>query len=98
MSDPSSFPILVFPFPFLSLTACLLIIGIETDVCITLPTVYFFFKETNQKSLEEIDLLFGGRALGMLPEVVAAKGGTVETEKAEETGVSVINVEHTSTV
>ncbi|KAI2866612.1 hypothetical protein CBS12448_908 [Aspergillus niger] len=68
------------------------------NVCITLPTVYFFFKETNQKSLEEIDLLFGGRALGMLPEDVAAKGGTVETEKAEETGVSVINVEHTSTV
>ncbi|WPH02755.1 MFS glucose transporter mfs1 [Acrodontium crateriforme] len=29
------------------------------NLVITLPTVYFFFKETNQKSLEEIDLLFG---------------------------------------
>ena len=33
----------------------------------TLPTVFFVFKETNQKSLEEIDLLFGERALGSLP-------------------------------
>jgi hypothetical protein len=65
---------------FLKRTNCLL------DICITLPVIYFFFKETKQKSLEEIDLLFGGRALGTLPENVA--------EKAEETGVSVTNVEH----
>ncbi|KAL1964158.1 hypothetical protein VTN77DRAFT_7246 [Rasamsonia byssochlamydoides] len=38
------------------------------NVCVTLPVIYFFFKETKQKSLEEIDLLFGGRVLGTLPE------------------------------
>lgn len=56
------------------------------DICITLPVIYFCFKETKQKSLEEIDLLFGGRALGTLPENMADKG--------EETGISVTNVEH----
>ncbi|PKX92235.1 sugar porter family MFS transporter [Aspergillus novofumigatus IBT 16806] len=56
------------------------------NICVTLPVIYFCFKETKQKSLEEIDLLFGGRALGTLPENVAEKG--------EETGISVTNVEH----
>lgn len=65
------------------------------DVCITIPTVFFFFKETKQKSLEEIDLLFGGRALGTLPENVEAKAAEVELNKVEETGVSYANVEHT---
>ena len=37
------------------------------NIVVTLPTVFFVFKETNQKSLEEIDLLFGERALGSLP-------------------------------
>ena len=40
---------------------------------ITLPVVYFLFKETTQKSLEEIDLLFGERALGALPAEITAK-------------------------
>lgn len=34
---------------------------------ITFPVVFFVFKETKQVSLEEIDLLFGERALGTLP-------------------------------
>jgi hypothetical protein len=34
---------------------------------ITFPTIWFTFKETKQMSLEEIDLLFGERALGTLP-------------------------------
>lgn len=38
------------------------------DVVVTLPVVYFFFKETKQVSLEDIDLLFGERALGTLPD------------------------------
>jgi hypothetical protein len=43
------------------------------NVCITIPVVALFFKETKQKSLEEIDILFGGRALGTLPEDLANK-------------------------
>ncbi|KAK2758976.1 hypothetical protein FQN54_003074 [Arachnomyces sp. PD_36] len=43
------------------------------NIVVTLPTIYFVFKETKQKSLEEIDLLFGGRALGILPEDVTEK-------------------------
>ncbi|KOC11070.1 putative MFS sugar transporter [Aspergillus flavus AF70] len=65
------------------------------NVCITIPTVFFLFKETKQKSLEEIDLLFGGRALGTLPENVEAKAAEAEMNKAEETRDSYANVEHT---
>ncbi|KAA8646323.1 sugar porter family MFS transporter [Aspergillus tanneri] len=66
------------------------LIFIIWNFCITLPTVYFLFVETKQQSLEEIDILFGGRALGTLPEDVTKR----TLEKAEETGVSVTNVEH----
>ncbi|KAK4547771.1 hypothetical protein LTR36_000729 [Oleoguttula mirabilis] len=38
------------------------------NILVTIPTIFFYFKETNQKSLEDIDLLFGERALGTLPE------------------------------
>ncbi|KAL2355263.1 general substrate transporter [Cryomyces antarcticus] len=38
------------------------------NVLVTIPTVYFVFKETKQISLEGIDLLFGERALGTLPQ------------------------------
>lgn len=43
------------------------------NIVVTIPTVFFVFKETNQLSLEEIDLLFGERALGNLPENLAEK-------------------------
>lgn len=39
-----------------------------TDLLVTLPTVFFVFKETKGVSLEEIDLLFGEGVLGVLPE------------------------------
>ncbi|KFY22688.1 hypothetical protein V493_06402 [Pseudogymnoascus sp. VKM F-4281 (FW-2241)] len=38
------------------------------NIFVTFPVIFFFFKETNQVSLEDMDLLFGGRALGTLPE------------------------------
>lgn len=38
------------------------------NICITFPVIFFLFKETKQVSLEDIDLLFGERALGTLPE------------------------------
>lgn len=37
------------------------------NIVVTFPVVFFFLKETKQVSLEDIDLLFGERALGTLP-------------------------------
>lgn len=59
------------------------------DVCVTIPTIFFWFKETNQKSLEEIDLLFGGRALGVLNDDINTK--TLELE-SDGTAKQVENV------
>ncbi|KAI5286419.1 hypothetical protein KEM54_006802 [Ascosphaera aggregata] len=33
---------------------------VAVNICISLPCIYFFFPETKQKSLEDIDNLFGG--------------------------------------
>lgn len=41
--------------------------------------IFFWFKETKQKSLEEIDLLFGGRALGILNDNLHPKALELET-------------------
>jgi hypothetical protein len=41
---------------------------IAWNILVTFPIVFFFFKETKQVSLEDIDLLFGERALGTLPD------------------------------
>jgi len=38
------------------------------NIVVTFPVIFFFFKETTQVSLEDIDLLFGERALGTLPD------------------------------
>ena len=38
------------------------------NIVVTFPVIYFFFVETTKISLEDIDLLFGERALGTLPE------------------------------
>ncbi|CAI6233727.1 unnamed protein product [Periconia digitata] len=54
-------------------------IFVAFNLCVSLPTIYFVFKETKQLTLEEIDLLFGERALGTLPEDLGTNKGGVET-------------------
>lgn len=56
--------------------------------------IYFLFKETTQKSLEDIDLLFGGPALGVAEEIAGTQEHGEGTEK--EAGIAVSNVEITS--
>jgi hypothetical protein len=41
---------------------------LSLDIVVTLPTIFFVFKETKGVSLEDIDLLFGERALGIVPK------------------------------
>ncbi|KUL89392.1 hypothetical protein ZTR_04400 [Talaromyces verruculosus] len=60
------------------------------NVCVTIPTVYFLFEETKQKSLEEIDLLFGGRALGTLSNDLNEKGLAVEESQGDATQVELV--------
>jgi hypothetical protein len=49
---------------------------------VTIPTIFIWFKETKQKSLEEIDLLFGGRALGVLDDELNPKALEMESTAA----------------
>jgi hypothetical protein len=44
---------------------------------ITLPTLIFAFRETKGLSLEDIDLMFGDRALGNLPADIEKDGGVL---------------------
>jgi hypothetical protein len=64
------------------------------NICVTFPVIFFFFKETTQVSLEDIDLLFGERAPGTLPEDLS-KGivvqATVKTEAEAETAEAAEN-------
>ncbi|KAL5348663.1 hypothetical protein ACLOAV_006080 [Pseudogymnoascus australis] len=60
-------------------------IFVAFNIVITFPIIFFFFKETNQVSLEDIDLLFGERALGTLPEDLHKNHtGLTEIETKEE--------------
>ncbi|KAJ6043854.1 hypothetical protein N7499_006364 [Penicillium canescens] len=66
------------------------------NLCISLPVIYFFFQETKQKSLEEIDLLFGGRSSALHEDGVNEhdkKRDIQQLDKAEM-GVSATNVEN----
>lgn len=53
----------------------------------TFPTIFFLFKEMTQVSLEDIDLLFGGRALGTLPNDLHKGGPDVTQLATRETTV-----------
>lgn len=58
-------------------------IFVAFNLLVTLPTVFFVFKETKQLSLEEIDLLFGERALGTLPDNLDDKQQQIELERID---------------
>ncbi|KAJ4357025.1 hypothetical protein N0V95_002831 [Ascochyta clinopodiicola] len=58
-------------------------IFVAWNLLITLPTVFLIFKETKQKSLEDIDLLFGERALGTLPDDLDDKQKEIELERIQ---------------
>jgi sugar porter (SP) family MFS transporter len=58
----------VSPFALKDLNWKFYFLFVAWDIVVTIPIVFFFFKETKQMSLEEIDLLFGERSLGTLPK------------------------------
>ncbi|KAF2870897.1 sugar carrier protein A [Massariosphaeria phaeospora] len=61
-------------------------IFVAFNICVTFPTIFFMFKETKQLTLEEIDLLFGERALGTLPDNLDEKKQQIElSERLDET-------------
>ncbi|OCK91334.1 MFS sugar transporter-like protein [Cenococcum geophilum 1.58] len=70
---------------------------IAFNILVTFPTIFIFFKETKKMSLEEIDLLFGERALGSLPDnldmkAIEVKGMNQERQVAlKELGASAEN-------
>jgi hypothetical protein len=55
---------------------------IAFNLAVTFPAIFFLFKETKGLSLEEIDLLFGDRALGALPKDLREKEDAVNNETA----------------
>ncbi|KAF2017954.1 general substrate transporter [Aaosphaeria arxii CBS 175.79] len=55
-------------------------IFVAFNICVTFPTIFFMFKETKKLSLEEIDLLFGERALGTLPDDLEKPGREEQVE------------------
>lgn len=66
----------VSPIALADITYKFYFIFVAWNLLVTLPAVFFLWKETKQLSLEEIDLLFGERALGTLPEDLERKGDT----------------------
>ncbi|KAJ5294153.1 hypothetical protein N7508_008974 [Penicillium antarcticum] len=70
-------------------------IFVAWNLCISLPVIYFFFRETKQKSLEDIDLLFGGRSSAPHEDAVELdpKLDIQRFDKAEM-GASATNIEN----
>ncbi|EOD47407.1 putative mfs sugar transporter protein [Neofusicoccum parvum] len=61
-------------------------IFVAWNICVTLPVIIIYFKETKKLSLEEIDLLFGERALGNLPD-------NIQDVKLDPNGPEIIHQE-----
>jgi hypothetical protein len=77
---------------FISIVPNRIIMAIAWNLVVTLPIIWFFFKETNQAGLENIDLLFGERALGTLTddlnkEVMDLHPTAVQTERVGKADV-----------
>lgn len=71
----------VFSLPLLTLVP---------DLCVSLPVIYFYFPETKQKTLEEIDELFE-RVVERIPE----EGNVVHSRSGkEEVGITAMNIEN----
>jgi hypothetical protein len=64
----STFWAQVSPTALKALTWKFYFLFVAWNIVVTFPIVFFFFKETKQVSLEDIDLLFGERVLGTLPD------------------------------
>lgn len=52
----------------------------SADLCVSFPVIFFFFRETKLKTLEEIDLLFG-----QVPEIISESD---ELEMEKDVGMS----------
>ncbi|KAI9047420.1 hypothetical protein LZ554_008864 [Drepanopeziza brunnea f. sp. 'monogermtubi'] len=70
----STFWAQVAPTALQELTWKFYFLFVAWNILITFPVVFFVFKETKQVSLEDIDLLFGERALGTLPDDLRKSG------------------------
>jgi hypothetical protein len=82
----STFGAQLSPMALLELDWKFYFLFVSWNLVITLPIVFFFFKETKQISLEDIDLLFGERAPAILPkDVTDVDGGLSPAQgKGEE--------------
>ncbi|KAH7385482.1 sugar carrier protein A [Phaeosphaeria sp. MPI-PUGE-AT-0046c] len=74
----------VSPIALGKLTYKFYFVFVAFNLLVTLPTIWIMFKETKQLSLEEIDLLFGDRALGMIPNDLADAEKQIEMERIED--------------
>lgn len=61
------------------------------DLCVSLPVIYLLFQETQQKSLEDIDLLFERRSRDGVPDMTDEAVEQIESGKI---GVTSMTVEH----
>jgi MFS family permease len=78
----STFWAQVSPTALSKLTWKFYFIFVAFDIIVTIPVVYFCFKETKQVSLEDMDLLFGERALGTLPDDLHKGEGVAQVENS----------------